>query len=139
MVNESRVSPRHPKLAKIDPSLPSKKFQKLIANLARTQASLLTQFRVGHIPLNAYLHRITKIDSPQCTHCDSAGETTHHFLFDCPAWRHERWLMGQALGRDAKSLRHILNSKHGAGELMKFVGRTGRLKASHGDVPFSDH
>ena len=134
-----KASLRHPKLAKINPSLLSKFFQKLVANLARTQASLLTQFCIRHIPLNTYLHLITKIDSPQCTHFNSAGETTHHFLFNCPAWLHECWLMGQALGRDTKSLRHILNSKHGAGELMKFVGRTGWLKASHSDVPFSDH
>ena len=40
---------------------------------------------------------------------------------------------------DAKLLRHILNSELGAGELMKFIGRMGRLKASHGDIPFSDH
>ena len=59
-----KVSPCHPKLAKIDPSLPSKKFQKLIVSLAHMQASLLTQFHVGHVPLNFYLHWIIKIDSP---------------------------------------------------------------------------
>ena len=96
------------------------------------------QLHVGHVPLNFYLHRITKIDSSQCMHCNTNGETTHYYLFNCQMWWHKFWMMVQALGHNTKSLWHILNSKLGVGELMKFVGRTGWLKASHGDIPFSD-
>ena len=133
-----RELPHYPKLAKIDPSLPLNKHQKLTTSLAHMQACLLMQFHVRHIPLNFYLHWITKIVSPLCTYCNTGRESIHHFLFNCQMWRHECWMMGQALGHNAKSLQHILNSKLGAGELMKFVGRTGRLKASYGDIPFSD-
>jgi len=74
--------------------------------------------------LNSYLHRITKIDLPKCLSCKQADEMVHHFLFDCPAWKHERWLMGQALGWDASSMTQVLNSLEGVNVVLKFVGRT---------------
>ena len=40
--------------------------------------------------------------------------------------------MGKALGRDAKSLRHVLGSAKGIDELLRFLGRTEWFKATYG-------
>ena len=111
------------KLSKIDPMMPSNKFQWLIAGFNRSQASILTQLRVGHIPLNAYLHRIKQAASPDCLQCGVGSEMVHHFLFNCQAWRSERWAMDKVLRREVKSLQHILSHQEGAEELLRFIGR----------------
>ena len=124
-------SPRFAKLSTINPSMPSNKFQRLIAGLNRAQASILTQLRVGHIPLNAYLHRIKQAVSPDCLQCGVGSETVHHVLFDCEAWRSKWWAMGKVLWHEAKSLQHILSHREGAEELLRFIGRMERFKATH--------
>ena len=128
-----KKSPRCPKLSKIDPKMPSKRFRSLTAPLSRPQPSILVQLRTGRLPLNGYLHRISKAPSPLCSTCRQALETVHHFLIDCPTWRHERWHVAKKLGRDAKSLSRLLNTRKGIGEVFKFVGQTGRFKANYGD------
>ena len=117
-------SPCFPKLSKTDPTMLLNKFQKLIVGLGRAQASLITQMHTGHILLNAYLHRINKIDTPLCPSCGLDSESVHHYLFDCLAWRAECWCISKALGCEAKSLWHVLSSEKGVGELLGFLGRT---------------
>ena len=82
-------SPHHARISKVDPSMPSNNFWKLMIEHSRVQASLIIQLRTGHVPLNAYLHRISKSDQPLCQHCGRGDETVHHYLFDCTAWTHE--------------------------------------------------
>jgi ribonuclease HI len=122
-------SPRYAKMSRIDPSLPSNKYKQIIAELSRAQSSLIIQLRSGHIPLNAYLHRISKRDSPICTHCKDGDETVHHFLFDCTTWSYERWPLSRRLGRASRSLATLLGTKKGVDEVLKYIGRTGRFKA----------
>ena len=55
----------------------------------------------------------------------------HHFLFDCQAWRSERWAMGKVLLCEAKLLQHILSHWEGAEELLRFIGRMEWFKATH--------
>jgi len=90
--------PWHPKLTKIDPTMPSNKYQGLIAQLNQSQASLVIQLRIGHVALNTYLYRIKKANSPQCQACWAGCESVHHFLFECQVWKSEQWLLGKALG-----------------------------------------
>ena len=97
-----KFSPHHVRISKVDPLLPSNKFRKLMVECSRAQASLIIQFRMGHVPLNTYLHRISKTDQPLCSFCERGNETVHHYLFDCTAWAHERWLLGQGMGRASK-------------------------------------
>ena len=118
----------------IDPTLPSQRFHKLIKGLSRAQASILIQLRTGHIPLNKYLFRIGKANNPTCAACQQDEESVHHYLFDCPAWKNEHWHMGRKLGNKAKSLKCVLSSKKGVKETLKFIGRTGQLKCTFGDV-----
>jgi hypothetical protein len=45
----------------------------------------------GTDPVNSYLHRIKKVDSPKCQHCNHGQvETLSHFLKICPRFHHAR-------------------------------------------------
>jgi ribonuclease HI len=130
-----KASSRFPKLSKIDPELPSKGYKRLTAGLSRKQSSILIQLRTGHIPLNHYLHRISKTASSTCPSCQQDEETVQHYLFECTTWKHERWHMSRNMGRAAKSISNVLNTQKGVKEVMQYIGRTGRLRSIYGEVP----
>jgi len=129
-------SPRRPHLAKIDAKLPSHAYIMATDDLTRAQASVLTQLRTRHVPLNQFLHRIGKSDSPTCPACISAEETVHHYIFDCPAHAHARHGLACKLGRQSKSVQHILGDKWVFKPLMAFVWGTERFKEAYGDLLF---
>ena len=131
---EWKGSPHYARISCIDPALPSQRFRKLIKGLSRAQANILTQLRMGHIPLNEYLFRIGKANYPTCAACQQDEESVHQYLFDCMAWKHEHWHMGRKLGNKAKSLKCVLGSKKGVEETLKFIGHTGQLKCTFSDV-----
>ena len=95
---------------------------------SRVQVSLIIQLRTGHVLLNAYLHRISKMDQPLCQLCERGNKTVHHYLFDCTAWAHKRWLLGRSMGRASKSLRSLLSTERGVSKVIKYIGWTRRLK-----------
>ena len=128
-------SPQWRKLAKIDAKLPSPAFLWATDDLTRAQVSVLMQLRTGHAPLNTFLHQIGKVDSPCCPACLGADETVHHFLFDCPAHAHAQHALARKLGRLSKSVHHLLGNWRAFQTTLKFVGETGRLQTSHGDLP----
>ena len=101
-----------------------------MAEHSRAQASLVIQLRTGHVPLNVYLHRISKLDQPlcHCQHCGSGDETVHHYLFECTAWVHKRWSLGRRMGRASKSLCSLLSTEWGVDEVLKYIGWTRRFK-----------
>ena len=76
-------SPQCAAQRRIDPSIPSSKFQALIQGLPRCHASLLMQLQSGHTPLNKHLHHIGSVDSPTCPACKEAQETVLHRLLLC--------------------------------------------------------
>ena len=84
---------------------------------------------MGHILLNLYLHRISKSDSPTCGYCKVGEESVHHYLIDWVSWNYNRWFLIQKLGRASKSMASLLSTKKGVSEVLKYIGRTGRLKA----------
>ena len=133
------ASPRYGRISKIDSSFPFSKFQKASSTLTRAQSSIIVQLRTGHIGLNKHLARINRSDTPLCPSCKLAVESVHHFLFDCPAYRNERHTLNQALGRKASSLKFLLSDKTGVQEVLKYIGRTGRLRRNFGDVTPSIH
>ena len=120
---EWEASPRFIGIHKIDPSLPSKKFWKMVNKLTHRQASTLVQLRTGHVPLKKHLFRIGRAEGPTCPTCGQDDKSVHQFLFDCATWRQERWQMGSSLGRAAKEADSIMNTPKGIAELMKYVGR----------------
>ncbi|KAJ7153407.1 hypothetical protein C8R43DRAFT_828743, partial [Mycena crocata] len=51
-------------------------------DLHRSQCSIITQMRTGHVGLNAYLARFGAVDSSLCPMCREP-ETVNHFLLAC--------------------------------------------------------
>jgi len=137
-------SPRRARMERIDKFFPYNKFRKILNGLTRAQSSLLIQIRSGHIPLNAHLFKLKCIDTDKCQAClprrgaIPARETITHFLFECPAYAHERFDFERALGRQSKDLELIMACKKRIRELLRFVSRTERLKKSFGDLTQSD-
>ena len=73
---------------KINAKLPSHSFLAATNHLSRAEMSVLMQLRTGHIPLNAFLRRIGRADSPTCPACQHTNEMIHHYLFDCLGHAH---------------------------------------------------
>ena len=92
------------------------------------------QLRTGHIPLNHFMHRIGKTDSPTCPTCQTADETVPHYLLDCPGYAHERHSLARAAGCNSKSLRHLPGNWGTYKVLLIYVGATGRFKDIYGDL-----
>ena len=106
--------------------------------LRRNQHNAVIQLRIGHIPLQAYLHKIKKADSEDCPACLSHGrhtaETVHHYLFDCPAYRAQRERVSRALGRDARNKHILLGTKKGLVAILRYMADTKRFTNIFGDV-----
>ena len=64
----------------------SQKFFTLTSDhrISRNMASIIFQLRVGHVPLNKYLHRFKKVDHARCPACGDQVKTVEHFLIHCP-------------------------------------------------------
>ena len=126
---EWQKSPRIERLKHIDPSLPSQKFLKLTSDpkLSRKGASWLYQLRIGHFPLNAYLHRFKRTDSARCLACGYHSENPQHFLLDCPAYAHERWplMAGESLAN--KEYTKLISDAKNAIPIVSFIQATGRF------------
>lgn len=127
-------SPRYAKISRIDNSLPSNKYRKLIKTLPRKHASILTQLRTGHAPLKHHLHRIKCADSPICPSCEMEPETTAHFLIFCPAHEKHRRPLRYEFKRDAKNLAVLLNSRDALKPLFRFIHQTGRFHEAFGGL-----
>jgi len=135
---EWMASPRYARISRIDSTMPSRGYRKMISKMSWAQASIIMQFRTSHVLLHKYLHRVNKASSPICPTYKEEEESVHHYLFNCTTWHHERWFMGQELGSQAKSADCVLNTRKGAKALLAFVGRTERFKAIYGEVPQLD-
>jgi len=82
---EWKTSLRYTKTKGINNSLPSDDYLHIIYQLQCNQASLPTQLRTGHIPLNTVLHHIKHPNTPNCPHWKNGiHKTIHHFLIVCP-------------------------------------------------------
>ena len=125
-----KLSPRYNKIKHIDPSLPSHKFIELMSStdIHREATSKIYQLQLGHIPLNAYLHRIKLVDSAQCLACRSLQETPQHFMLECPAYEqeHSRTLKLKR-GRSELKYADILGRKNKAVGLVHFIMDTRRF------------
>ena len=90
------ASERSHRMNEIDNNFPFNGYRRRTHILSRNQASLMTQIRCGHIPLNGYLHKISKSETMFCQAClDSEDnlhnrETVKQFLFACPSLSQER-------------------------------------------------
>src|SRR6266568_18134 len=81
----------------------------------------------GHIPLNTYLHRFKLAESTQCPACGHPKETAQHFLLECPAYAHERWILKPRRGKPEKKFAVLLSSEETAEALARYIHTTGRF------------
>ena len=127
---EWEASTRANKFKALDFTAPSDKFIKLISDdkLSRKDASRIFQLRTGHVPLNAYLERFKRAERASCPACGHPKEDTQHFLFDCPAYRHERWALLQHCKTQEPKMKDILNNGDMAVPLANFIQATGRFE-----------
>lgn len=90
----------------------------------------LTQILTGHGVMNAYQHRINRIDSPACS-CGATAETTDHFLFFCPIFEVQRSklrLVCQAAGFSFPPPLHVFPKNNMLwSSFLKFIMSTKRL------------
>jgi ribonuclease HI len=131
-------SPRARFAHEIDPTMPSTAFTKLCRGLSRRHSSILIQLRTGHAPLNKYLHKIGKADSPICPACHNTEETVHHFLIQCPEYKTQRQQLEKKLKRGAKSMRTLLSKPKALPPLFRFINETKRLTSTFGNVTLPD-
>ena len=87
---------------RIDPDFSPSGFQKLIKPLNRNESTLINRLRSNHLPLNVFLHRIQRGESPTCSKCNNADETIRHYLFECAAYRQIRRETLDGLGRNSR-------------------------------------
>ena len=111
-------------------TLHSQKYLKYISSgkISRRIASTIFQLRVGHAPLNRYLHRFKKVDSPQCPACGHPKETPEHFLLQCPSYTHERWRIISQRRERPPRLTELLSSTKLLIPLANYIEATERFK-----------
>ena len=124
-------SPRFHRLRFKDVLTPhSQKYLKYISNgkVSRKTASTIFQLRVGHAPLNDYLHRFKKVESAQCPACGHPKETPEHYLLHCPSYDHECWpILNQSGGR-RPTIANLLSSPKMLVPLANFMEATERFE-----------
>ena len=131
-------SPRYEKMKRTDPTAPSNKYIKLITNLPRKLASILTQLRTGHSPLAKHLHCIGKTDSPLCPACQWAEESIQHFLLHCPAHQAARQtLRNNTDGRDI-NITKLLTTPKTLHALFKYMAETRCFHSTFSDILLLD-
>ena len=89
-----------------DNSTPSNKFLKAISltDITCSTASLISQLRLTHIPLNSYLKRFKRADNARCPACGADKETIGHYLLFCPAYTYKRWALACQVKKKKKPL-----------------------------------
>ena len=125
---------RRQRVVIIDDDFPFNSFRKRTYQLSRNQASLMTQIRCGHIPLNAYLSRIGKSDTEFCQACLDHGdgiqrrETVNHFLFEYPSLAQEREVLVGKVKMRHFNLHDLMDQTDRIRELVGFIGKSGRFQ-----------
>jgi hypothetical protein len=127
---------RFRKMRLIDPLLPLDKYIKITSSLNRRQTSILTQLHTGHAPINKHLHKIQKIESPNCPQatCNGMIEDIHHLLFTCPHYTHKRYLLTWKISRKILSLAMLLAYKDTIPHTLEYLNKTGRFRHIYRDI-----
>ena len=112
----------------MDNTTPSRKFIQAISSpkLPWRSASVTTQLRISHAPLNSYLTRFCKVSSADCPACGKRNETVEYFLLHCPSFAHERWALKRKIG-DKLSLATLLANEKAVLPLANYIDATQRF------------
>ena len=127
-----RESPRYRKMREIDEKLPGGSFLKLTSKFPRRNTSILMQLRTGHAPLNYFLHKIGKADSPMCPECNMESEDVSHYLIRCPRYDEHRLKMQQHYRRHIIPKKTLLAAPGAMKLLFEFANKTRRFEKPYG-------
>ena len=127
-------SHRSAKMLRIDPLMPATKFPLETAPFERRHASILTQLRTSHIPLQAYLHRFKIEPSPICPNCQVEPESVTHFLKYCPSHANARKKLSQAIGSLTNLDTSILGNPKFHKPILNYLHNTGQFQETHGNL-----
>ena len=134
------ASPHYKQSKEFDQSPPSPDYLHIVDQLKRNQASLLTQFRPGHVPLNEILYRIKQAPSPDCPHCGTGFiESIFHFLLACPHYSRPRGKLLLTLNEHIISIPFILGNPIAIPHFLRYVSETKRLRSTFGEVRPKDN
>ena len=130
------ASPHKAKIEQFGGWFPSSNHHKQLQLLTRKQASLVSQIRCAHFPLNVYLHRINKSDTNECQTCGASQdiplrEMVKHFLSECTAYTDIREELTEKIGINQFHLPIIMNNATNMKALMTYINRTGRFKTAN--------
>ena len=128
-------SPRYVLLKKTDPIAVSDKYLKLITNLLRKHASILTQLRTGHTPLAKYLYCIGKSDSPTCPACQQNDKMVEHLLLHCKAHQPARQILWNSIGGTAINIKKLLTTPKTLWALFHFIAATNHFHNTFREIP----
>lgn len=126
-------SKRFNRLNRIDPNFPLTSFQQLATGTSRCTTSLLVELRTSHFPLNAYLCRIKRTETPACPHCGPGSyKDIPHYLHLCPAYREARHQTWSGL-RSPPKYSALYCTKKGLKSLVEYINATKNspLTSSH--------
>ena len=123
-------SPRFAATRRLDSTLPSRNYLRLIRFTNRCHSALLTQLRTNHLPLNQHLFRIHRSETPVCPYCGGIMvESVRHFVLECPQYCHEHFIhLTRPLKQRAESLAFLLLSSVALSHLLRYVDATKRFR-----------
>ena len=134
------ASPRYKRSKEFDQSLPSPDYLHIVNQLKRNQASLLTQFCTGHVPLNEILYRIKQAPSPDCLHCGTGFiESIFHFLLACSYYSRPRGKLLLTLNKHVISIPFILGNPIAIPHFLRYVSKTKCLRSTFREVQPKDN
>ncbi|KAF8812838.1 hypothetical protein BYT27DRAFT_7272596, partial [Phlegmacium glaucopus] len=116
--------PRYHRLSAIDKSMPSNKYWKTTVGWPKRNVNVLTQLQMQHAPLQAYLHKIKKVNTPMCQQCKEGLEMVIHYLIFCKKFDKHR----QKLQKDTREGRGldmgILGEKKSLLGVFRYINNT---------------
>ena len=107
-----------------------------IQNSSRYYEVLFTQLRLGAGPLNKYLYKIKKVESPDCDHCEmQEEESTSHYMLHCEGFAPQRTTLKEDLAEldiTSLNLRLLLgNRTETIKPVEKFIRSTERFQCNN--------
>ena len=91
--------------------------------------------RTSHIPLNNNLFRIKRTATSNCPHCRAGTrETLLHFVLFCPHYEEARQHIRDIINRQKNVLAYLMGKREGIPSLLCYIGTTGRMIQSLGNV-----
>ncbi|KAF8273377.1 hypothetical protein EI94DRAFT_1563903 [Lactarius quietus] len=84
---------------------------------------------MGHFFLNMYLFRFKRTENVHCLACGHPNETPQHFILDCPAYTHERWLI--IAGNSQKEYAYLVDNAKNVLPLINIIQATGRFRKNN--------